>query len=194
MVVSYRRGIIPSIALMLLAISAGINVLQAQRIRALVSPVPGTPAAIGRMAVPVQGYSRSGEKREVTFKRGRPTVLYFFSPTCLWCERNWPNIQSLLSSSAAGRYDVVLVSASRELDQYLRSRNLTVDVLEGISENSRQHFGLSATPQTVVVSPEGIISHVWSGAYTARPKRQLEELFAISLPGLAGSVAGSYSK
>lgn len=190
---SYRRTIIHSIALMLLAISAGINVLQAQRIRALVSPVPGTPAAIGRMALPVQGYSRFGEKREFTFKRGRPTVLYFFSPTCVWCERNWPNIQSLVSSSA-GRYDVVLVSASRELDEYLRSRNLTVDVLEGISENSRQHFGLSATPQTVVVSPEGIISHVWSGAYTARPKRQLEELFAISLPGLAGSVAGSYSK
>ena len=179
----HRSAFIPSITFSLLTVSAGVNVLQAQRIHVLVSPVPNTPAAIGRRAGVVEGFSLSGSTRQVTLAGSIPTVLYFFSPTCVWCERNWANVKAL-AAGATGRYRILMVTGARSVDTYLRDRGLTVDIIEGISETTRRDLGLTATPQTVVVSAEGLISHVWSGPFTARPKRQIEQLFDVSLPGL----------
>lgn len=182
----HRSALIPSITLILLTLSAGINVLQAQRIRALVSPIPNTPAAIGRTAVLVEGFSRSGVARLAALKGSLPTVLYFFSPTCVYCERNWDNVKAL-EAGGKGRYRVLMVTTSRNTDSYLRARGLTIDVIEGITEATRNGLGLSATPETVVVSAEGLITHVWSGPFSARPKRQIEQLLDVSLPGLVES-------
>ena len=178
-----RPTIYVSSVTILLALSAGINVLQAQRIRSLnAANIPVSPA-IGQAAPPIQGFALDGQPQDISLRAGVPTVVYFFSPTCSWCERNWANVEAL-RNQAAGRYRVIAVSKTRDLRAYVGAHGLGIDVVEGISDNTRQSFGFSGTPHTVVVSSDNVITHDWRGAFTARIERQIEELFEIRLPGV----------
>ena len=170
-------------AAVLLALSAGINVLQARRIHSLIDASTPVSPAIGTAAPPLVGFSLSGAPREVGLRTGVPTLVYYFSPTCVWCERNWENIRSL-TLAAGAKYRLVAVSSARGLKKYMDDRRLTVDVVEGIGENTRSRFGFGGTPHTVVVSGEGVITHDWRGAFTPRTERQIEDLFDVALPGV----------
>jgi peroxiredoxin len=143
---------------------------------------------VGLSAADLSGFSLEGVPRTVDLPTPLPVVVYFFSPSCAWCERNWANVEAL-SRAASHRYRVVAVSTERSLKAYVTERRLTVDVLEGLDERVRRSFGFTLTPHTIVVSPEGLITHDWRGAFTPRVERQVEELFDILLPGVAPAVA-----
>jgi len=179
-------------ALVLLAVSAGVNVLQAQKIKSM-RDSGKPPSSIDRVAAPVAGFSMAGLPLELAPRGDVPTVLYYFSPTCSWCDRNWDNIGALVAA-ANGRYRVVAVSTTRGLREYADTRGLNLDVIEGISENTRQAFGFTSTPHTLVVSTEGVITHEWRGAFTPRIERQIEQLFGIELPGIRSAPAETPSK
>lgn len=170
--------------LVLFALSAGVNILQAQRIHSLLDFQSTPPSTIGKRITAITGFSSSGESRQLDLRATVPTVVYYFSPTCGWCERNWPNVKAL-AAGADGRYRVLLLSSARDTRAYLNARELgQFDVIEGIDEGTRRAFGFAATPHTIVVSNGGLVTHDWRGAFTPRVERQLEELFAIDLPGL----------
>ncbi len=58
------------------------------------------PDADGEYGVdPIEVQSPAGQRRSVRFDAGLPTVVYFFSPTCGWCERNWDNVLALSAAS-----------------------------------------------------------------------------------------------
>jgi hypothetical protein len=176
--------------LLLLVVSTTVNVLQAQRIQTLLVATKGGASTIGTEAIPIIGVTVAGERTTVMFKDRRPTVLYYFSPTCGWCERNWANIQAL-HDGAEGRYRVIAVSSERGLADYVRRHDVAVDVIEGISENVRTAYGFYGTPHTVVVDVEGVVTHEWRGAFSPRISRQIEELFGLRLPGVQAATAGN---
>lgn len=167
----------------LLTLSAGVNVLQARRIRSLLDATQASPV-LGTRAPVLTGYSVLGTQVEVRLDTGLPTFVYYFSPSCGWCERNWANIQAL-AFAGKDKFRVVAVTTERNLRDYLYQRQVTVDVIEGISENTRARFGFRPTPHTVVVSGDGVITRDWQGAFTPRIERQIEELFVVDLPGLS---------
>jgi hypothetical protein len=170
-------------ALLLLATSTTINVLQAERIKELnASAVPVTPL-VGVSVRSLSGFSIDEQKREVDLAAGTPTVVYLFSPTCGWCDVNWPNVETLAKASA-GYYRVVAVTTRRGLREYVQTRRLQVDVLEGLDDNSQQAFGAGFTPRTIIVAADGQITHDFRGAYTPRIERQIENVFGVLLPGV----------
>lgn len=177
----------------LLMLSVGVNVMQARRLKAIVDANKSVVSSVGHPVVPVRGYSLSGEPVIELVAKDVPTVLYYFSPSCAWCTRNWDNIRAL-ERGANGRYRVLLVTRARDVASYLKEHGLTFDVVEGIGESVVEAYKLSGTPQTLVASIEGIVTHEWRGAFTPRIERQIEELFGVSLPGVvmpAGAPAGA---
>ena len=62
-----------------------------------------------------------------TFDGVLPTVLYYFSPTCGWCERNWDNVRAL-SAAAPGRYRFIGLSSTPKIEQFMRDRQLDFEV------------------------------------------------------------------
>jgi peroxiredoxin len=172
----------------LLLVSTGVNALQAQRIHSLLAATRTGASIVGQMAVPLVGETLDGQRVRLTFNRRRPTVLYYFSGACTWCERNWANVEAL-DDAASGRYRLVAVSAERGLAEYVRRRNVRLEVVEGISENVRAAFGFYGTPHTVVIDAEGVVTHEWRGAFSPRIERQISELFEISLPGLQSTTS-----
>ena len=180
---STSRGFV-LVGLVALCVSAGVNILQAQRIRSLMDTQSAPATVIGKKVTAVTGFWTSGGQRQLSLRDNVPTVVYYFSPTCGWCERNWANIQAV-AAGAQGRYRIVLVSTSRDTRPYLEARSLErLEAIEGIDDATRRAFGFSATPHTIVVANDGLITHDWRGAFTPRTQRQIEELFGIDLPGL----------
>ena len=178
-----RSSVVSGLTAMLLMLSVGVNVMQAKRIKTMSDARAAAVSSVGHQVVPLEGFSSEGAPVRRSVARDVPTVLYYFSPTCIWCDRNWDNIRAL-DRGAKGRYRVLLVTRVRGVRQYLAERGLKLEVVEGVSEATVDAYKLNGTPQTLVASIEGIVTHDWRGAFTPRIERKIEELFGVSLPGI----------
>ena len=171
------------LAFALLLCSVGMNALQARKIHNLVETRPSPKSRVGSVAPTLSGIGLDGRSQSVRFGQGLPTVLYFFSSTCSWCERNWANVQSLVKAST-GRFRFVGVSKERDLREFAKTHEIGFEVIGGISDDAVQAFGFGPTPHTVVVSSQGRISVEWTGAFEDKRKRAIESFFDLELPGL----------
>lgn len=172
------------VPMVLLVLSVGANVLQARKIFSLVDPSVPRHSRVGKTVAPIQLQSPDGSRHVVRFNTGVPTVVYFFSPTCGWCERNWDNVRALAAASD-GRYRVIAVAGETNLTAFREAHPLpSIEVFGGLTAESQAALGLSSTPHTLVVSAQGLVSHDWVGAYQGTVLRELEDLLNVSLPGL----------
>lgn len=169
----------------LLVASVSVNALQAKKIFDLMEPSRPVRSHVGEVVQPIEVRDADGGDISVALDRGTPTLVYFFSPACAWCERNWANIQAI-ADAADGRYRVVAVTSEADLSAFSQKHPLkNVQVFGGLSQESHDKLGFTGTPHTLVVSAQGIVSHEWAGAFQGASVRQLEELFNVVLPGLS---------
>ena len=120
-----------------------------------------------------------------------PTVLYVFTPQCGWCKKNIANFHALIDQ-AGTRYRVVGIALSRQdLDLYVKDENLRLPIYSDIRTDIRNVYQLGATPETIVVSPEGKILKLWSGAYEEWIKTDIETFLQIRLPGCCQAALSS---
>jgi hypothetical protein len=180
---STNTRLLPAATLALLLVSVGVNVLQAARITSLLETRTAPVAPLGAPAPVIDGLALSGEPARLVFDDGRPTVLYYFSSTCGWCNRNWANVAAL-AAAAGDRFRLVAVTAERDVEAFADERRFGFEIVQGISDETRRAFGFRGTPHTVVVSSQGLIAHEWLGAYDRDTRRGIERLFEVTLPGL----------
>ena len=168
----------------LLVGSAALNVVQAHIVKSYTQPAPLQPAR-GSVAPPLAVRSRDGRPVEIRFE-GRPTVLYYFSPSCGWCEKNWPSVNAL-AAAVQGRYRFIGLSASADLTAFLKNHKVSFDLYTDVTAEAIRQYHLGGTPRTVVVSSEGRIEHIWDGAYVASQQHEVEREFGVILPALAST-------
>jgi hypothetical protein len=171
--------------LVVLALSLSVNLLIAKKLlRAQETTASGLPA--GTTATSFDALSPTGDHLRITFPTDVPTVLYHFSPTCGWCERNWANI-SELATRTEGRYRVVGVSTVAVSPTFVRDRAIQFEVASMVSEDVARAYRLGGTPQTILVSADGRVLQDWKGAYVGIQAQELEGYFGLRLPGLRKS-------
>jgi peroxiredoxin len=142
--------------------------------------------AVGTAMPSLSGKDLEGRDQAVTTSRERPTVLYVFSPECFWCRRNMANFKARVQQSRA-RYRFVGLSLTRDpeaLRKYIQRSGLDIPVITSLSGERNALHRLRSTPQTIVVSPEGVVLKNWAGAYTGRDAAEVESFFKMKLPGL----------
>ncbi|MDQ3746946.1 MAG: TlpA family protein disulfide reductase [Acidobacteriota bacterium] len=180
-----------TILTLFLVCSVAINVLLARRVAALKKEAddiaqgrnlkPGTPVP------PMDVKSLDGSPASVSHEGSPTTVFYVFSVTCHWCEQNLDNIKAL-SASASRRYRFVGISLDRDdpaaIRDYVSKNGLSFPVYYSPSLATLKSYKLGGTPHTIVVSPEGKVVSDWAGAYTLETKSEVENFFAVSLPGI----------
>lgn len=165
----------------LLLTSVGLNVLLSQELRASRAVAPAL--GVGTPVPPISGVSGDGAEVTVAYDTDLPTVLYYFKTDCGWCERNWANVEALIDQTR-GRYRVIGLAASPKLPQYLTDRDGLLPVVRNVDRDTLATYKFSATPQTVVVSPEGLVVASWMGAYQQRQAEAIAEFFDVTMPGL----------
>ncbi|MCS6806944.1 MAG: hypothetical protein RMM98_09760 [Acidobacteriota bacterium] len=174
--------------LVLLAVSLSLNVHLGWRVRQLENAF-GSPGnsiflSIGMTVPPVMATDLKGKQETISYAGySMPTVLYIFSPTCVWCDLNTENIKTLVAFSRNTFRFIGLSLTEAELQEYLNIHQLNFPVYELLPDTIGR-LGLGVTPQTIVVSPEGKVLRNWIGAYGGRTQREVEAYFGIALPGL----------
>ena len=120
----------------------------------------------------------------VGFPSSLPVLLYYFSPTCGWCRRNWNNVMAL-AEAAKGGYRVVALSTVPSIDGELEALLPGFEVVWGIDEQAIRAYRLGGTPATILLSPDGRVLRSWTGAFQGRAASDIEARFRIALPGLS---------
>jgi peroxiredoxin len=183
------RPYVVSVGIVLLLASISLNVALALRVRSFVR-FQSTRAAerlvkVGTAVPPIAAKRLDGHQEVLSYdKTGQPTVLYVFTPTCIWCARNLNNLKALMDKHGA-EYRFIGLSLSEEgVAQYVARNSLGVPVYSGLSPETLKTYKLGSTPQTIVISPEGKVLQDWVGAYAGPQKSEVEAFFHITLPGL----------
>jgi len=179
----------PQIVVVLLlglsAITNGLLVFKVRELRGVITALKSEETIqVGTHLGPLTAQDLTGQGTAIRFSdTDRPTLLYVFSPSCGWCKKNEENIKSLVNQTG-DKIRMVGVSLSREgLDEYLRARFPQVKVVTP-DARSIATYKLSGTPETILVSSDGVVLKVWKGAFSDSLQREVEDYFRIKLPGL----------
>ncbi len=185
---------------LVVAASGGLNLALARRVReygSLLSsqPVHQPPLSKGALVPPIVATGLDGQLDTITYaarRDDRLTVLYVFTPPCVWCARNMDNFKALLKAKGQEARFVGLSLSPDSLAAYVHEHELTaLPVLTKLSAATMNAYRFGGTPQTLVISPEGRVVENWSGAWTKKTQTEIEAFFHVTLPGLHLSATGA---
>ena len=114
----------------------------------------------------LRGVDPEGKPVEVLYgKDSRKVLVLVFSPTCPFCDQNWPRWQQVISSldrSAVRPVAVDVTSATTAV--FVSQHQLTgLPVFLKVDPRVTVDYRLQLTPQTILVGPAGKVEKVWTG-------------------------------
>jgi hypothetical protein len=158
-----------------------VNVLAYQRYNHVQRSAPNVVEK-GAVVASLSVLTLDGQKGQVNWAGTRPTVLYVFRPDCIWCARNFNSLRTLHGDT---RYRFIALSLAKDgVREYLSTNGTPMPTYIATSETART-LKLGITPETIVVSPQGVVERVWPGAYTGPVKKDVEVFFDVELPEIA---------
>jgi len=173
--------------MLLLAASLCLNVYLGLKLKQGASSVGQNTANLmpGTKIDPFTAIGDDGKPVTISYgATSKPTVVYVMSPSCIWCRRNQANIDKIAETKANDFRFIGLSLGETGLKEYFGGRTLKFPVYAGLTKETVQALGLGGTPQTIIVSSEGKILKVWSGAYIESLRPDVEAFFGMELPGL----------
>lgn len=191
------------ILITLLLCSALLNILLARNIASLRAEVQYLKEEIssahdlkpGELLPPIQAKDLEGNYATIDYSgTGPATVLYIFTPACVWCTRNLENIKSL-ADQTKGSYRIIGISLSKDkLRDYVIEHDFTLPVYTELSAETIAAYKMGGTPRTLVVSSKGELVKNWFGAYGSDLKKEVEAYFKLTLPGITESGSNEKEK
>lgn len=135
----------------------------------LSAPPPALELATGKQMPDLRGFDPEGKPVEVLYgKDPRKVLVLVFSPTCPFCEQNWPKWEQVISSldrSAVRPVGVDVTSTSQA--PFLSQHQLTgLPVFEKVEPKVMMDYHFQLTPQTILLDPAGKVEKVWTGVMT----------------------------
>ncbi|HYX28490.1 MAG TPA: TlpA disulfide reductase family protein [Pyrinomonadaceae bacterium] len=141
----------------------------------------------GSVLPPLQATLLGGGQTSLSYADSKlPTVIYVFSTSCGWCERNLDNI-NFLASNLKNNYRFVGLDIDRDVGQlatYATETKLAFPIYHSPTPATWSQYKLGGTPMTIVVSSDGKVLEDWSGAYAEATRLQVESFFGTKLPGI----------
>ena len=65
------------------------------------------------------------------------------------------------------------------LTDFVSKNKLSFRAYKGVDAGTARKIGLGATPQTLVISPQGRVLKSWRGAYTGTVQEEVEAYFKV---------------
>lgn len=173
----------------LLIFSLAINLLLARRVAGLKRTISVIKSesrlALGDTLPPIVAKDPHGRTAILDYSETeRPTVVFIITPTCGWCTKNVMNMRALVEN-AGNRYRFVGLSLSSDkLLDYVKDNKLEFPIYTDLPILTMREYKFGGTPQTIVVSPQGQVTRIWSGAFAEDLQREVEDYFGVKLPGI----------
>jgi peroxiredoxin len=152
-------------------LAANIALLRQNRqLKAQMSlPPPTLEAAAGTQMPNLKGFDPDGKPVEIDYgKDPRKVLVLVFSPTCPFCEQNWPTWEHVISSLDRSVVRPVAVDVtSTAKAPFLSQHQLTeMPVFEKVDPLAMVNYHFQLTPQTLLIDGDGKVEKVWTGVMT----------------------------
>jgi len=168
----------------ILCVSAGMNVYFLEKLQRSVAAIPfGVQESADLSVVMLQDVD--GSKVNMRLNDGRESILYVFSPACIYCQKNLMNIKALADNTGKSYRFIGLSNTKQNLASYVSDTKLPFPVYVKRDNVEQKALDLSETPQTILVGADGHVKKVWRGAFDSETQGQVEKYFAVRLPGLS---------
>lgn len=148
----------------------------------LTAGLSGPARALPRDIVPpFQAVTLEGQKKIISYSDHNRVgfVLLFFSPRCRVCAEQFPLWEQLSDEIGQECYEVLAVSLDslKETQSWARDRRPTLEVLSLPDRALWRAYRVTAIPETVVISPRGVIS--WAHPGLLRKDEAYRELLSL---------------
>jgi peroxiredoxin len=173
----------------LLVCSLAINLLLARRVSSLKRTVSliksESRLALGDTVPSVVAKDPQGQTAVLDYSQTQlPTVVFIFTPTCGWCTKNIMNVRALVENTGSRFRFVGMSLSSDKLVEYINENKLQFPIYTDLPILTMRAYKLGGTPETIVVSPQGQVVRIWSGAFAEDLQREVEDYFGVKLPGI----------
>jgi hypothetical protein len=145
----------------------------------LSQPPPTLEIARGSQVPDLRGFDELGRPVEVLYgKEPRKTLLLVYSPTCGFCEQNWPKWSAIVPTLDRTTVRPVLVDVTATSNQAFLAAHHLADVPIFVQVDPRVVLGyrLQLTPQTILVDSSGKVERVWTGVLNDSNTSELKHL------------------
>lgn len=132
----------------------------------LALPPPAMEAAAGTQMPDLRGFDPDGKQVEVLYGKDlRKVLVLVFSPTCAFCDQNWPTWEQVISSLDRSVVRPVGVDVSSTAQApFLSQHHLTgLPVFVKVDPFAMVKYRFQLTPQTILVDRAGKVEKVWTG-------------------------------
>jgi peroxiredoxin len=176
----------PAVLLLSLALgcSLGLNVLQGVRIVQIQTGPVAQADPKGKRLDDVRARDMNGQDATIPLRSNsrKPKIIYFFSPSRVWCQRNALHLNELVAH-VESKYDFIGISLSSQgLPQFIGENHLGFPVYGDLSSQALAASAFTGTtPETIVVSTDGTVLASWTGAYEGITKSDIEHFFGCSV-------------
>lgn len=170
----------------ILALSLGLNVYLGLKVRSAPPALQSTPTiAVGAQAPTLYAEDLDGKKVVVDWSAAsQSTILYIFSPSCIWCQRNTDNFDAIVRERQHDYRIVGLSTTGSRLRDYVESHHIGYPVYANPDASKCPIYGQASTPATYLISPAGTVQAMWRGAYAGDTKKRIEAMLHVQLPGI----------
>ena len=158
-------------------------------------PPPLMEAAAGAQVPDLRGVDVEGKPVEVLYgKDSRKVLVMVFSPTCPFCDQNWPKWQQVISSLDPSAIRPVLVDVtSTTTAGFISQHQLSsLPVILKADPRDTMDYRMHLTPQTILVDPNGKVEKVWTGVMTDSAVADLKQRVGGNKTTSASSAHASF--
>jgi hypothetical protein len=153
-------------------------------------PPPALEAAAGTQMPDLRGFDPDGKPVEVLYgKDARKVLVLVFSPTCAFCDQNWPKWEQVISSldRSAVRPVAVDVTSTTTAGFVSQHQLASLPVFLKVDPRATLDYRFHLTPQTILVGPNGKVERVWTGVLNDSAMADLKQRLGGSKTASASS-------
>jgi thiol-disulfide isomerase/thioredoxin len=144
---------------------------------------PSLEAATGSQMPDLHGFDLNGMPIEVDYgKDPRKVLVLVFSPTCPYCDENWPKWQQVISAldGSAIRLVAVDVTSSASTSFVSQHQLDLLPVFLKVDPRATVNYRFQLTPQTILVDSTGRVEKVWTGVLNDSAMAELRQRTGVS--------------
>ncbi len=126
------------------------------------------PSVISSTALPIRVINLENEVDSLSFDyQTVPTILFIFTTTCPHCEESftaWESSSAVLDSSECNIIGISLDDLE-PTKLLMQRKEIPFKIVLNADTTLLSNYLIGGVPQTIVISPRGIITHVWRGRF-----------------------------
>ncbi|MGE5322127.1 MAG: peroxiredoxin family protein [Actinomycetota bacterium] len=175
----------------------GLNIALVYQNRELKSrlsvPPPVLQATAGTRMPDLKGFDPDGNPVAVRYGSDpRQVLVLVFSPTCPFCEQNWPRWAEVIKSLDRSRVRPVGVDLTSTTTDSFASEHAMgeMPVIAKVDPLARVDYRFQLTPQTILLDGSGKVEKVWTGVLNSAAVAELKQRLSGSK---AASVSGAHT-